>query len=63
MSVNASYEVGGKAFSATATVNLARLEIINPSGEYFWVIIKFHQNIIIILAVKKVTCPLRHSLL
>ena len=35
ISVNASYEVGGKAFSATATVNLARLEIINPSGEYY----------------------------
>ena len=35
ISVNASYEVGGKAFSATATVNLARLEIINPSGDYY----------------------------
>lgn len=35
ISVNASYEVGGKAFLATATVNLARLEIINPSGEYY----------------------------
>lgn len=35
ISVNASYEVGGKAFSATATVNLARLEKINPSGEYY----------------------------
>lgn len=35
ISVNASYEVGGKAFSATATVNLARLEIINPSGEHY----------------------------
>lgn len=35
ISVSASYEVGGKAFSATATVNLARLEIINPSGEYY----------------------------
>lgn len=35
ISVNASYEVGGKAFSATVTVNLARLEIINPSGEYY----------------------------
>ena len=35
ISVNASYEVGGKVFSATAVVNLARLEIINPSGEYY----------------------------
>ena len=35
ISLNDYYEVGGKAFSATATVNLARLEIINPSGEYY----------------------------
>lgn len=33
--VNAIYESNGKKFSAEAKINLARLEIVNPFGEYY----------------------------